>query len=93
MKTTAKPVRTHSAAAQLAGFIAKFDPSVAALIRSCRGVLRKRFAKAGTGLRQLQLFSHRLFRNRATFRLHCLLGRECEGSGTVILLRSFAARS
>src|ERR1039458_2632541 len=46
MKTTAKPARTHSPAAQLAGFIAKFDPSVAAVIRSCLGALRKRFAAA-----------------------------------------------
>jgi hypothetical protein len=46
MKTTAKPARTHSPAAQLAGFIAKFDPSLAALIRSCRGALRKRFPTA-----------------------------------------------
>ena len=32
--------------AQLAGFIAKFDPAVAKLIRSCRAALRKQFPTA-----------------------------------------------
>ena len=33
-------------AKQLAGFIAKFDPAIASLARSCRTVLRKRFPTA-----------------------------------------------
>ena len=37
---------TPSSANQLAGFIAKFDPAVAKLIRSCRGALRRRFPTA-----------------------------------------------
>ena len=35
-----------SASEQLAHFIAKFDPKIARLIRSCRVVLRKRFSTA-----------------------------------------------
>lgn len=35
-----------SPARQLAGFIAKFDPAVARLVRSARSVLRKRFPSA-----------------------------------------------
>src|SRR3954471_2630819 len=33
-------------AKQLAGFIAKFDPAIASLARSCRTILRKRFPTA-----------------------------------------------
>src|SRR5678815_332164 len=41
-KTTEK----HSPAKQVAGFIAKFDPAIAKLTRSCRSVLRKRYPSA-----------------------------------------------
>ena len=37
---------TKSTSTQLAGFIAKFDPPIARLIRSCRTALRKRFPTA-----------------------------------------------
>jgi hypothetical protein len=37
---------TPTPAKQLAGFIAKFDPSIAKLIRQCRAALRKRFPTA-----------------------------------------------
>ncbi len=47
---TAKPQRTPkelaSTSAQIAGFIAKFDPTMAKLIRSVRAALRKRFPTA-----------------------------------------------
>ena len=46
MKKPAKPVSAESPTTQLASFIAKFDPSVAKLIRSCRLALRKRFPTA-----------------------------------------------
>jgi hypothetical protein len=46
MKQIAKPARTESPSQQLEGFIAKFDPTVAKLIRSCRLALRKRFPTA-----------------------------------------------
>jgi hypothetical protein len=39
-------VPTASPAKQIAGFVAKFDPKVAALIRACRRELRKRFPTA-----------------------------------------------
>jgi hypothetical protein len=42
MKRTAKSEMEDSAGDQLKGFIAKFDPAVAKLIRSCRLALRKR---------------------------------------------------
>ncbi len=38
--------RAASPSAQLAAFIAKFDPGIARLIRACRVVLRKRFPTA-----------------------------------------------
>jgi len=41
-KTTEK----HSPAKQVAGFIAKFDPAIAKLTRSCRSVVRKRYPSA-----------------------------------------------
>ena len=41
-KTTEK----HSPAKQVAGFIAKFDPEIAKLTRSCRSVVRKRYPSA-----------------------------------------------
>ena len=41
-KTTEK----HSRAKQVAGFIAKFDPAIAKLTRSCRSVVRKRYPSA-----------------------------------------------
>ena len=42
-RTTARPA---SVAGEVAGFIAKFDPSVARTIRSCRAALRRRFPTA-----------------------------------------------
>ena len=39
-------VRPVSAQKQLAGFIAKFDPTVARLIRRCRAAMRQRFPTA-----------------------------------------------
>lgn len=42
-KQTAKTNPSESPAKQLAGFIAKFDPSIAKLVRAARTVLRKRF--------------------------------------------------
>jgi hypothetical protein len=41
-----KKNETVSAAKQLAGFIAKFDPSIAKLTRTCRSVLHKRYPSA-----------------------------------------------
>jgi len=46
MKQEAETVAAASPANQLAGFIAKFDPTVAKLIRSSRLALRKRFPTA-----------------------------------------------
>jgi len=46
MKKPIKPASAESPTKQLASFIAKFDPSVAKLIRSCRLALRKRFPTA-----------------------------------------------
>jgi hypothetical protein len=48
-RASKKKSATHSTeapAAQLAGFIAKFDPKIARLIRSARSALRKRFPTA-----------------------------------------------
>lgn len=46
MKRSATTPSAESPAKQLAGFIAKFDPTVAALARSCRSALRKRLPTA-----------------------------------------------
>jgi len=46
MKPKTKPAPTASPAKQIAGFIAKFDPKVAKLIRSLRTAVRKRFPTA-----------------------------------------------
>jgi hypothetical protein len=43
---TSKPSPTESPEKQLAGFIAKFDPAVAKLIRSCRLAMQKRLPAA-----------------------------------------------
>ncbi|MFZ3264843.1 MAG: hypothetical protein WA172_12655 [Terriglobales bacterium] len=42
MRKPAKPAASAPPATQLAGFIAKFDPKIARVIRSARQVLRKR---------------------------------------------------
>jgi hypothetical protein len=41
-----KLAETPSAAKQVAGFLAKFDPAVAKLTRGCRTLLRKRYPSA-----------------------------------------------
>jgi hypothetical protein len=41
-----QPSSTESPARQLAGFLSKFDPVVAALARSCRAAMRKRLPTA-----------------------------------------------
>lgn len=46
MKKESKLASAESPAKQLARFIAKFDPAVAKLIRSCRSALQKRFPTA-----------------------------------------------
>jgi hypothetical protein len=46
MKQRTKSASAESPAKQIAGFIAKFDPKVARLIRSTRVALRKRFPTA-----------------------------------------------
>jgi hypothetical protein len=46
VKRSAPTQSTESPAKQLAGFIAKFDPAVAAATRSCRMALRKRLPTA-----------------------------------------------
>jgi Domain of unknown function (DU1801) len=46
VRKVAKAGSTEPPAKQLASFIAKFDPSLAKLIRSCRSALRKRFPTA-----------------------------------------------
>ena len=46
MRPTAQPASAKSPAKQVAGFIAKFDPTVAKLIRASRAALRKRFPTA-----------------------------------------------
>jgi hypothetical protein len=40
------PVKTHTPEKQLAGFIAKFTPEMAALIRAARSKMRKRIPNA-----------------------------------------------
>jgi len=44
--TTVQTKRTSSPSKQLAGFIAKFDPAIAKLVRSARTLLRKRYPTA-----------------------------------------------
>lgn len=46
MKQVAKTNSDESPGKQVAGFIAKFDPALAKLVRSARAVLRKRFPTA-----------------------------------------------
>jgi hypothetical protein len=46
MQTSSKAQPKDSPAKQVAGFIAKFDPTVAKLVRSARSILRKRFPTA-----------------------------------------------
>lgn len=46
MKKSAKESSSPSAAKQVAGFIAKFDPAIAKLIRACRAEIRKRYPSA-----------------------------------------------
>jgi Domain of unknown function (DU1801). len=46
VKTTKSTPETLSPAKQVAGFIAKFDPAIAKLTRSCRSVIRKRYPSA-----------------------------------------------
>ena len=46
MNEQPKPVRPDTPAQQLAGFIAKFDPAVAKLVRAARSALRKQFPTA-----------------------------------------------
>jgi len=46
MNKSPKPARAESPGKQLAGFIAKFDPSMAKRIRSARLAVRKRFPTA-----------------------------------------------
>jgi hypothetical protein len=46
VRPTAQPASAESPAKQVAGFIAKFDPTVAKLIRASRAALRKRFRTA-----------------------------------------------
>src|SRR5947209_14445794 len=46
MKTGAKPIPAELPSRQLSGFIGKFDPSIARLIRSARAALRKRLPTA-----------------------------------------------
>jgi hypothetical protein len=46
MKKKASPSKAESPAQQIAEFIAKFDPAMARVIRSCRRALRKRFPTA-----------------------------------------------
>src|SRR5437764_12011098 len=46
MKSDAKPASAESNQEQIAGFIDKFDPDVAKLIRATRTALRKRFPTA-----------------------------------------------
>ncbi|HUI42282.1 MAG TPA: DUF1801 domain-containing protein [Terriglobia bacterium] len=45
-RITAKPASQESPARQLAGFIAKFDPAIAAHVRAARAALRKRLPTA-----------------------------------------------
>lgn len=46
MKESAKESSSPSAAKQVAGFIAKFDPAVAKTTRACRAEIRKRYPAA-----------------------------------------------
>jgi len=46
LKKRSNPRPAASPAAELAGFIAKFDPAIAKRIRACRRTLRKRFPTA-----------------------------------------------
>lgn len=46
VKKTSPPISKEPPAKQLAAFIAKFDPTVAKQIRSCRAALRERFPTA-----------------------------------------------
>src|SRR4051794_35437212 len=46
MKRIAKPPRAPSPATQVANFLAKFDPRVAKVVRSCRSALRRRLPTA-----------------------------------------------
>src|SRR3982750_4257062 len=46
MKRSAKAIAPESPARQLAGFIAKFDPPIAKLVRAVRGAIRKRLPTA-----------------------------------------------
>ena len=46
MRKTASSAPEETPARQLAGFIAKFDPAIATLIRQCRAVLRQRMPAA-----------------------------------------------
>ncbi len=49
-KRAANRPSTESPAQQLAGFIAKFDPAIARLVRAARAVLRKEFFPTGVEL-------------------------------------------
>jgi hypothetical protein len=46
MKKAAKEPSPDSAAKQVLGFIAKFDPAIAKLTRACRAEIRKRYPSA-----------------------------------------------
>jgi len=46
VRRPAKTPSTESPAKQVAGFIAKFDPAIAKLVRAARSVLRKKFPTA-----------------------------------------------
>ena len=46
MKKLAKESSSPSAAKQVAGFVAKFDPAIAKLTRACRAEIRKRYPSA-----------------------------------------------
>jgi hypothetical protein len=46
MPATKKAVSTETPSKQLAGFIAKYDPKVAALARECRAAMRKKLPSA-----------------------------------------------
>ena len=46
MKMRRKPTEAVGAAARVAGFIAKFEPGVARLLREARGAMQKRFPTA-----------------------------------------------
>ena len=46
MKPSAKKSASLSPTKQVAGFIAKFDPAIAKLVRACRAEIRKRYPSA-----------------------------------------------